>query len=208
MSARQASKPEPPTYRILQLLSQPVAALEILKIVLLCIAAAVMYGIVHDQITARVCVEYFTVGHPPMFDTESPTLLALGWGVIATWWAGAILGVPAALVAQTGSWPRYSARMLLRPIGVLLGVMALAALLTGLASYRAATRGELVLWEPLASQIEASKHAAFLADGGAHLASYAVGFLGGVVVCVWIAVGRWRFSRRSRSPLKKRPNSS
>jgi len=29
-------------------------------IVLLCVAAAVVYGIVHDQITARVCVEYFT----------------------------------------------------------------------------------------------------------------------------------------------------
>lgn len=185
---------------VLQFLTQPVAGLEILKIVLLCIAAAVLYGIVHDQITARVCVEYFTIGHPPMFDTESPTLLAFGWGVIATWWAGAILGVPAALVAQIGSWPRYSARMLLRPIGVLLGVMAIAALLTGLASYRAATRGELVLWEPLASQIEASKHAAFLADGGAHLASYTVGFLGGVAVCVWIVVSRWRLAGRNLVP--------
>jgi len=38
-------------------------------IVLLCIVAAVVYGVVHDQVTARVCVEYFTIGHPPVFDT-------------------------------------------------------------------------------------------------------------------------------------------
>ena len=53
---------------------------ETVKIVLLCIAAAVVYGILHDQVTARVCVEYFTIGHPPVFNTDSPTLLALGWG--------------------------------------------------------------------------------------------------------------------------------
>jgi hypothetical protein len=33
----------------------------------------VVYGIVHDQVTARVCVEYFTVGHPPVFQTNSDT---------------------------------------------------------------------------------------------------------------------------------------
>jgi hypothetical protein len=59
--------------------------IESLKIILLCIVAAIVYGILHDQVTARVCVEYFTIGHPPIFHTDDPTLLALGWGVIATW---------------------------------------------------------------------------------------------------------------------------
>lgn len=184
--------------RIVKFFRQPVGGMEVFRIVLLCVAAAIVYGIVHDQITARICVEYFTIGHPPVFDTQSPTLLAFGWGVIATWWAGAILGVPAALLAQVGSWPRYDAHMLLRPIGALLVVMALVALLMGWSSYRAATRGDLVLWEPLASQIDAAKHAAFLADGAAHLASYSVGFLGGVVVCVSIPVSRWRMAKRDR----------
>ena len=53
------------------------------RIVLLSIASAIGYGILHDQVTARVCVEYFTIGHPPVFSTDSPTLLALGWGTIA-----------------------------------------------------------------------------------------------------------------------------
>jgi len=38
--------------------------MEFLKIWLLCIVAAVIYGILHDQATARVCVEYFSVAHP------------------------------------------------------------------------------------------------------------------------------------------------
>jgi hypothetical protein len=35
-----------------------------IAIILLSIASAVGYGIVHDQITARICIEYFTIGHP------------------------------------------------------------------------------------------------------------------------------------------------
>lgn len=42
-------------------------------IVVLRIGAAVRYGVVHDQATARVCLEYFTIGHPPIFRTESTT---------------------------------------------------------------------------------------------------------------------------------------
>ena len=49
------------------------------------ILCCVIYGIIHDQITARLCVEYFTVFHPPVFATQNPTLLGLGWGIIATW---------------------------------------------------------------------------------------------------------------------------
>ena len=66
--------------------------MQFMAIVVLCIVSSVVYGIVHDQITARICVEYFTIGHPPVFETDDPTLLGLGWGVIATWWVGAGLG--------------------------------------------------------------------------------------------------------------------
>jgi len=58
---------------------------ESLKIILLSIAAVILYGIVHDQVTARMCVEYFTIGHPPIFGTDDPTLLGVGWGILATW---------------------------------------------------------------------------------------------------------------------------
>lgn len=62
-----------------------------IRIVLLSILAAIGYGIIHDQVTARICVEYFTIGHPPIFHTDSPALLGVRWGILATWWVGLIL---------------------------------------------------------------------------------------------------------------------
>ena len=70
------------------------------KIVLTCIGAAVVYGIVHDQFAAHICVEYFSVFHPRVFATQSPKLLALGWGIVATWWVGAFLGLILAISAR------------------------------------------------------------------------------------------------------------
>src|SRR2546428_5874010 len=99
--------------------------MESLKSILLRILAAVVYGILHDQVTARVCVEYFTIGHAPIFGTDDPTLLGLGWGVLATWWMGLLLGVPLAVAARAGSRPKRSVGSLLRPIAWLLGVMAI-----------------------------------------------------------------------------------
>src|SRR5215831_17293133 len=97
--------------------------MQAIGIVIISIVAAVVYGIVHDQVTARVCIEYFTIGHPPVFRTESPTLLAIGWGIFATWWVGLILGVAAALVCRVGSRPKFDAAELIRPIAILMIVM-------------------------------------------------------------------------------------
>src|SRR5262245_33637640 len=99
-----------------------------LGIVLMCIFAAVIYGIIHDQITARICVEYFTIGHPPIFGTDDPTLLGIGWGIFATWWVGLLLGVPLAMVARVGSRPKRPLGSLVRPILFLMAVMAMCAL--------------------------------------------------------------------------------
>src|SRR3954471_17977370 len=100
-------------------------------IILLCLVAAVVYGVVHDQITARICVEYFTIGHPPIFETDDPTLLGLGWGVIATWWVGLILGVSLAICSRLGSRPKISAAQLVRPLAVTLSTIAIFAALAG-----------------------------------------------------------------------------
>ena len=165
------------------------------KIILLCIVAAVVYGICHDQVTARVCVEYFTIGHPPVFHTDDPTLLASGWGVIATWWMGLILGIPAVLASRVGSWPKFRAVDLIRPICCLLVVMAVSSLLAGIAGYFIARAGGVRLLGTLASRVPAEKHVAFLADLWAHSAAYAVGFFGGLVLCGWV-VRRRRLAKR------------
>jgi hypothetical protein len=171
------------------------AVMEALKIIVLCIVSAMLYGISHDQVTARVCVEYFTIGHPPVFHTESPTLLAFGWGMMATWWAGLILGIPAALVCRLGSWPKYGMVCLLRAVWGLMIVTGCAALLAGIAGYFVASGGGVWLVKPLASRVPQSKHIAFLADLWAHLAAYGMGFLGGITICGWILFCRKQMAR-------------
>jgi hypothetical protein len=164
-----------------------------LGIVLMCVAAAVGYGIAHDQVTARVCVEYFTIGHPPVFDTADPTLLGLGWGVIATWWVGLLLGVPLAVVARVGSRPKRTVRSLVRPVVGLLVVTGSCALVAGVAGWLLARNGAVVLVGPIADELPADRHVPFLADLWAHSASYLVGVVGGLVMLVRV----WR-SRKPR----------
>jgi hypothetical protein len=176
------------------------------SIILLCIVAAVIYGVVHDQITARISVEYFTIGHPPVFATDDPTVLGLGWGVIATWWVGLILGVLLALSSRVGSWPQSSAKQLVRPLGIMLAVVAVLAFIAGLIGYIAATHRWVWLLEPMASRVPEGRHVAFLTDLWAHLASYVGGFLGGIVLCVYVLVRRaraWRFGHRHNTPLDR-----
>lgn len=165
-------------------------------IFLLCVTSAVVYGVVHDQVTARVCVEYFTVGHRPVFATADPTLLGLGWGVIATWWVGALLGVPLALAATAGHRPKRTAGSLVRPVLILLLVMGGCALLAGVAGWVLARNGSVFLLEPLASRVPKDRHVRFLADLWAHSASYLVGFLGGITLIVLT----WRSRRLPLTP--------
>jgi hypothetical protein len=162
------------------------------NIVLLSILAAITYGILHDQITARVCVEYFTIGHPPIFGTDDPTLLALGWGVFATWWVGLLLGVPLAVAARAGGWPKRSVGSLILPMVTLLAVMAGCALIAGIVGWLLGSAGMVFLVGPKAVEVPAEKHSAYLADLWAHSASYFVGFVGGIFVVVRV----WRSRRQ------------
>ena len=147
-----------------------------------CIAAAIVYGVLHNQITARLCVEYFTVAHPPIFATDSPTLLGIGWGVIATWWVGLLLGAALAIAALAGSRPRRTVRTLLRPVALLLLAMASMAGLAGIAGWFIAESGmiDVTQFFPL----PAEKNSAFVAAACAHNMSYAAGFVGGIIVFV------------------------
>jgi hypothetical protein len=170
-----------------------------LKIVILGLVAACLYGIAQNQVTVRVCIEYFTIGHRPISPTESPTLLALVWGIVATWWVGLPLGLLLAVSSRLGRWPRLSWRKLLRPVAIVLGVMALVSLAAGIAGYHAARAGHVWLLEPLASKVPADRHTLFLADLWAHIAAYLAGLLGGIALCAWCVFARWRHQRMPNS---------
>lgn len=174
--------------------------LEFLKIVFVSILAAVLYGVIHDQITARVCLEYFTVFHPPVFATQSPTLLGLGWGVIATWGMGIFLGVFLAIASRAGPLPKLSTTMLLKPIGKLLALMFGSALLAGLIGFAATQRGVIVPIEWTGDNLGAATNPRFMAAWWAHSASYAVGLVGGIVLCVLQYLKRRNIQTDSGAP--------
>jgi len=161
-------------------------------ILLTAIVACVLYGVLHDQVTARICIEYFTVGHPPLFRTTDPTLLAIGGGVVATWWVGALLGIPLAVAARLGCAPKRSWRSLLRPIGWLAGGTAIFALVAGGFGYFAASYGFIRLSAPLADRVAIDRHIPFLIAGSMHVASYGGGGIGGAGLILWV----WRSRRR------------
>ncbi len=165
---------------------------EWLRIVALCIGAAVAYGIVHDQVTARISIEYFTIGHPRLFASDDPTPHALAWGVIATWWVGLMLGVPLAIAARRGARPKLDARRLVRPIGVLILAMAMCALAGAAIGRVGAERHWFALFGDLRERVPPEKQVAFMTAGGAHSASYLVGFAGGVALIIrtWRRRGR------------------
>jgi hypothetical protein len=166
--------------------------MEAVKIVLFCVLAAVGYGIVHDQVTAHLCIEYFTIAHPPVFPTRSPFLLALGWGIIATWWVGFPLGLAAAAAARIGTWRRLSLAEIRPMIFWLLAVTAISAFIAGATGAYLVASGRMPVpggWGPFIPQ---SKWVAFSADAWAHLASYALGFIGGLSVIGHIVLRRIR----------------
>jgi len=175
------------------------SALEGAGILAMSIAGAIVYGIAHDLITTRICLEYFTIGHPPVWGgTHDPTVLAFTWGVIATWWAGAIIGIPLALAAQVGRLPRRSAASMVRPIVVLLCAMAAIATAAGIVSFEWYRNPAGALLDPLTSGIPIQAQPAFMVDLWIHLASYGAGFFGGIVLIGWVLVRRYRAEVKRR----------
>ncbi|GAA5496365.1 hypothetical protein Rhal01_02548 [Rubritalea halochordaticola] len=164
--------------------------MQALGIILLSVLSAVLYGIVHDQVTARICIEYFTIGHAPLIQSDSPTVLGLFWGVVATWWVGLPLGTGLAIAARVGKRPKLTCTQLIRPLAILLACMYVVAGTAGLTGYLTAREDMIHLLDPMASRIPADKHVAFLTAAWAHLGSYLSGILGGIIL--WILTWRRR----------------
>lgn len=170
----------------------------------LSIAFCVAYGVVHDQITARICVEYFTIGHPPVFQTQDPTMLGIGWGIIATWWVGAILGIPLSIAARVGRGPKRTIRQMILPMLILMSCSATLALFAGSVGFIAATNGWVFLVGDIAERVPEDRHTYFITDLWAHSASYFSGFIGGIILIVIT----WRTRNSSAMQKKTEPSDA
>jgi hypothetical protein len=160
---------------------------EIVKIMVLCIGGSIAYGIIHDMVTAHVAVDYFTVYHPKVVDSQSPIVMALVWGVIATWWMGFGLGLQLAVASQLGSKPYIEAKTLVKPVIKLLAVTLGCSLFAGLLGYFG------LLGNPggFSEETEAATHR-MIAVSLTHYTSYLIGFFGGYILIGWVLVKRVR----------------
>jgi hypothetical protein len=156
---------------------------EIVKILITSILLAVGYGIIHDLITINISLEYFTIGHPIIIENNSPIIIALVWGIIATWWAGLIIGILIATTASAGNQPKLGLKDVLKPMLSLILAMSIFAALSGLLGFILADNGLIFLNKTLSQNIPESKHNQFLIAGWSHGTSYLTGFIGTLIIC-------------------------
>jgi hypothetical protein len=169
--------------------------LPLLRIVLLCSLALIGYGMLQDQVSARLCPEYFTIGHAPIPGVSDPTLLGVAWGFLGGFPGGIALGLPLALAANLGSLPCLSARALLRPLFALLAATALGALIAGASGAYNATVVNIAIGEPWASFVPHERHWHFFVVACAHFGAYLGAGVAGVGLCAWAVRRRYALAR-------------
>jgi hypothetical protein len=162
---------------------------------LCCVAAAMAYGVINDQVTATISWEYFYYGKllvQKLGALTPPDMAALRWqavlvGLKATWTAGVLLGV-VALIANNPrkARPQLPYRRLYAMVPIPLICAAICAVLLGLAGWLGAFPKTVV--ESYCSPDWRPSH--FMAVFGAHLGGYAGAAIGLVLVAVRILRGR------------------
>ncbi len=160
------------------------------KTFFLCLFGAIAFGIFHDLFTANICVEYFTIGHKKVIESENPFVLALVWGVLATWWVGVMLGVFIIVHNVIGKSPSLPFELIRKWVFRLLIIMVCCSTLAGIIGFILASTGVIYMIPRFADQVPEEKHVAYLSVGWAHISSYLVGLLGGIVICVKVWLRR------------------
>ncbi len=186
------------------------SALKSLAIVLAATLAAIGYGILHDQIVVRICVEACGSGRPPSIDPSDPELVALVRGVLATWWVGAVAGFVLAFAARAGSRPKLGALELALPMLSTLLASAVSGVAGGLLGAWLAARGAIEVAEELARLVPQNEHVDYLTDLWARGGSLVGGALASLAVCVrtWRRRGRKRTRAARRTPRRSRYSSA
>ena len=166
---------------------------EFVGTVLITTMLAALYGIIHDQITVRISAPYFTVWHPPVFGTDDPVLVALGWGVLATWWMGAGLG---GLFGLAAAWnpmkPSMCPWRVLRRTAWVFAASAAAAALAGLLAVAVRFEAPSFVMGSAIARLGASERLAFSVCLAIHNTSYNAAFIASLVAArrIWLERNR------------------
>jgi hypothetical protein len=155
---------------------------------LLCVAVAVVYGILNDQITSRISWEYFYYGKElsPILGPQTPpdpaalSLQAIRIGAESSWWVGLIAG--AIMLVANNPGRRGMPLPYTRLIALLVRIPAVAivaALIFGLAGYEFLLNSLSPDFQNLAATNLWRPHR-FMLVYGIHLGGYIGGALGAI----------------------------
>lgn len=161
-----------------------------LRAMLLGIAVLVGYAVLQDQVSARLCPEYFTVLHNPIPGLTDPTLLGVAWGFLGAWWGGALMGYAAGLCATVGPRPPMTVRQLVKPMLVLVAGVGVVTAIAGFSVWKHAQMMEVEISSVYSRRIPTARHQAAFVVACYHFVAYVAAVVGSVVLCVWIRTRR------------------
>lgn len=166
---------------------------------LLAIAVAGLFGVLHDQISYSVSPEYFTRFKFIQFGMEGP---GLPWrlrvaeiGFLASWWMGIPIGLLAGAAGLLQRTPALMRRALLWSLPLIVGftlAFALAGLAYGFLQTRELDLAAYAGWY-IPENLEQPRR--YLCAGYMHNAAYLGGALSIPLAWVFHAVFRWRSGR-------------
>ncbi len=115
---------------------------DFLKLFLVCACSTLAYGIIHDQITARMCIEYFNSNAVPenrhrldnlsFLSRNSPIAVGLVMALCETFLPAILIGAAVSSAARVGSTPKLKLRDLSMQIAGLFGIVAISSCGAGL----------------------------------------------------------------------------
>lgn len=164
---------------------------------------AVLFGVVFDQFSVRNSPAYFTIGHPstPRWLIDPyPDLTRLGlyWGIVATWWMGAALGLIHGLFLVLFDRKVSRSGLLLRHVYLVcfMGLLVLAAWQFGpdLAG-AAGLRAQELIPAAMLTQLEDWQIAPFFQNALMHYVAYGGAGLAAIFLLGY-AFAHGRFARR------------
>lgn len=165
------------------------------SVLFLSVVLAGIYGVLHDQVTATISPEYFTLFKFPQFRIPPGTPFRAGvalTGFYATWWMGIIIGLPLALTGLLFPDHRSMRHYVYRS----LVVVFCTAVLLGAAGYLYGctylTRHQPDWWFP--QGLQDREH--FIITGCIHNFSYLGGILGLAAGIIYLVIQKVRSGKK------------
>lgn len=164
------------------------------------------YGVLHDQITVRLGVEYFSRFKLTQFDyldASAPLHLnVMKIGFLATWWVGFFAGWFMGRVTLPHEPLKAAAQRCAMGVGCMIAVAVVFAVVADTWAPTSLADTRIGNWSDMLSYYNIQDPLAFIRVGYIHNASYLGGLVGLIGVLAWLRITRKPSPKiPARSPL-------